>query len=283
MPVESAWSASVDGAPRRDVVTLALLALKAVWHRGAVDADGKTGDGAGIMVCAPQEFLREVVRRTGHTPRDSAIFVGQIFLPRLDLGAQERARVIVESEIIRAGFTIYAWRQVPVNISQIGEKANATRPEIEQVLFYDPRARDNETVDRDLFVCRRRIEKRALAANIVELYVCSLSARTLVYKGMFLAAQIDAFYPDLRDERFISSVAPLSPALLHQHLPAMALGAAVPHARPQWRDQHAEGQRQLDAQPRDSDGVRYIRRRGRGREAGGAARRLGLGGARQRA
>jgi glutamate synthase (NADPH/NADH) large chain len=214
--------AAIDGKPRRDVVTLALQALKAVWHRGAVDADGKTGDGAGIMVCAPQEFLREVVTRTGHTPREGAIFVGQIFLPRLDLGAQERARVIVESEIIRAGFVIYAWRQVPVNISQIGEKANATRPEIEQVLFYDPRARDNETVDRDLFVCRRRIEKRALAANIVELYVCSLSAQTLVYKGMFLAAQIDAFYPDLRDERFVSSV-----ALYHQRYSTNTF--------PQWR------------------------------------------------
>src|SRR5690242_13108253 len=65
--------AAIDGKPRRDVVTLALQALKAVWHRGAVDADGKTGDGAGIMVCAPQEFLREVVTRTGHTPRDGAI------------------------------------------------------------------------------------------------------------------------------------------------------------------------------------------------------------------
>jgi glutamate synthase (NADPH/NADH) large chain len=213
---------SVDGKPRRDVVTLALNALKAVWHRGAVDADGKTGDGAGVMICAPQEFFREVVTRTGHTPRPGPIFVGQIFLPRLDLGAQERARVIVESEIIGAGFVIYAWRQVPVNISQIGEKANATRPEIEQVLFYDPRARDADSVDRDLFVCRRRIERRALGDNIIELYVCSLSAQTLVYKGMFLAAQIDAFYPDLRDERFVSSV-----ALYHQRYSTNTF--------PQWR------------------------------------------------
>jgi hypothetical protein len=129
---------AIDGKPRRDVVTLAIAALKAVWHRGAVDADGKTGDGAGILIEAPQDFFREIVVRTGHTPKDGPIFVGQIFLPRLDLGAQERARVIVESEIIRAGFVLYGWRQVPVNISQIGEKANATRPEIEQVLLYDP-------------------------------------------------------------------------------------------------------------------------------------------------
>ena len=83
---------------------------------------------------------------------------------------------------------LYGWRQVPVNISQIGEKANATRPEIEQVLLYDPHGRDDDTVDRDLFIVRRRIEKRALASNIAELYVCSLSAQTLIYKGMFLAA-----------------------------------------------------------------------------------------------
>jgi glutamate synthase (NADPH/NADH) large chain len=203
--------AAIDGKPRRDVVTLAIAALKSVWHRGAVDADGKTGDGAGILLEAPQAFFREEVERTGHKPGERPIFVGQIFLPRTDLGAQERARVIVESEIIRSGFSLYGWRQTPVDIAVLGEKANAARPEIEQVLFYDPRARGDENVDRDLFICRRRIEKRALEVNITDLYVCSLSARKLVYKGMFLAQEIDAFYPDLRDERFTSSV-----ALYHQ-------------------------------------------------------------------
>ena len=202
---------AINGKPRRDVVTLALQALKSVWHRGAVDADGKTGDGAGILIEAPQAFFREVVERTGHKPGERQIFVGQIFLPRNDFAALERARVIVESEIIRGGFSFYGWRQTPIDISAIGDKANATRPEIEQVLFYDPSDRDHDTVERDLFICRRKIEKRALAANIMELYVCSLSARTLVYKGMFLAQQIDVFYPDLRDEKFASSV-----ALYHQ-------------------------------------------------------------------
>jgi glutamate synthase (NADPH/NADH) large chain len=213
---------SIDGKQRRDVVTLAIAALKAVWHRGAVDADGKTGDGAGILIEAPQDFLREAVTRTGHTPKEGRIFVGQIFLPRLDLGAQERARVIVESEIIGAGFVLYGWRQVPVNISQIGEKANATRPEIEQVLMHDPQGRPAEIVDRDLYICRRRIERRALIDNITELYVSSLSAKRLVYKGMFLAAQIDTFYPDLRDERFVSSV-----AIYHQRYSTNTF--------PQWR------------------------------------------------
>ncbi|MBI1250722.1 MAG: glutamate synthase large subunit [Alphaproteobacteria bacterium] len=198
---------AIDGKPRRDVVTMALTALKALWHRGAVDADGKTGDGAGILIDAPQDFFREVVARTGHAPQPGPIFVGQVFLPRTDFAAQERARAIVESEVLRSGFVLYGWRQVPVDISTIGDKAIATRPEIEQVLFHDPLGRDEETVDRDLFLCRRRIEKRALGQNISELYVCSLSAQTLVYKGMFLAEQIDAFYPDLKDDRFVSSVA----------------------------------------------------------------------------
>ncbi|MBK6702831.1 MAG: hypothetical protein IPG56_02970 [Caulobacteraceae bacterium] len=214
--------AAIDGQPRRDVVTLAISALKAVWHRGAVDADGKTGDGAGILIDAPRDFFAEQVSRTGHAVKGGPIFVGQIFLPRLDLGAQERARVIVESEIIRAGFVLYGWRQVPVNISQIGEKANATRPEIEQVLMHDPQGRDDDTVDRDLFIVRRRIEKRALASNIPELYVCSLSAQTLIYKGMFLAAQIDTFYPDLKDDRFVSAV-----AIYHQRYSTNTF--------PQWR------------------------------------------------
>mgnify|MGYP000880809995 CR=1 FL=1 len=202
---------AIDGEPRRDVVTLAIAALKSVWHRGAVDADGRTGDGAGILIEAPQAFFREAVERTGHKPSDSKIFVGQVFLPRADFAAQERARTIVESEIIRAGFSLYGWRQTPIDIGVLGEKAAATRPEIEQVLFWDPRKRDVTSVDRDLFLCRRRMEKRALQENVTDLYVCSLSARRLVYKGMFLAQDIDAFYPDLRDERFTSAV-----ALYHQ-------------------------------------------------------------------
>src|SRR5215831_4627814 len=95
---------AIDGKPRREVVQLAIRALKAVWHRGAVDADGKTGDGAGILVSVPQDFFADQVRRTGHTLRKGPIAVGQIFLPRVDLAAQELCRTIVESEVLRFGF-----------------------------------------------------------------------------------------------------------------------------------------------------------------------------------
>ena len=198
---------SLDGTPRRDVVEMGVRALKAVWHRGAVDADGKTGDGAGIRVDVPQEFFKAQVSRTGHNPSEAPICVGQIFLPRTDLGAQEAARTIVENEILKFGFYIYGWRQPPINPSVIGQKANDTRPEIEQVLFYDAVGRSAPDLERALYICRRRIERRAREASIPSFYVCSLSQRNLIYKGMFLAEDIDKFYPDLKDDRFVSSVA----------------------------------------------------------------------------
>src|SRR4051794_7206298 len=104
--------AAIDGKPRRAVVEAAINALKSVWHRGAVDADGKTGDGAGIHVQIPQEFFRDHVRdSSGQAPEAGRIAVGMVFLPRTDLGAQERCRIIVETEILRAGHTILGWRQ----------------------------------------------------------------------------------------------------------------------------------------------------------------------------
>ena len=213
---------AIDGQPRREVVELAIKALKAVWHRGAVDADGKTGDGAGILLSVPQDFFINQVKNTGHTPRPGPIAVGQVFLPRTDLGAQEAARTIVESEALRFGFYIYGWRQVPVNTSVIGEKANATRPEIEQIMLSPPAGMEGEALERALYLCRKRIEKKVAASAINEFYICSLSARSLIYKGMFLAESIDAFYPDLRDERFSAAV-----AIFHQRYSTNTF--------PQWR------------------------------------------------
>jgi len=196
--------AAMDGKPRREVVEAGISALKAVWHRGAVAADGKTGDGAGIMVQIPKAFFANIVARTGHDMADDPLCVGMIFLPRTDYAAQERARAIVETQILGAGFLLYGWRRVPVDVSAVGEHANLVRPEIEQVLFYTPDIEDGEELERALYLVRRRIEAAVLAAHISDFYVCSFSARTLVYKGMFLAEQIDAFFPDLRDPQFVS-------------------------------------------------------------------------------
>jgi glutamate synthase (NADPH/NADH) large chain len=199
--------AALDGKKRRDIVQAGIDALKAVWHRGAVDADGKTGDGAGIHVEIPQDFFAAAVQRSGAAMMPGPIAVGMVFLPKTDLSAQERCRQITETEILSFGYKIYGWRQVPINVECIGEKANATRPEIEQIMLWNARGVSEAEFERDLYVIRRRIEKQAIAAQISELYLCSLSARSIVYKGMFLAEHLAEFYPDLQDPRFISRFA----------------------------------------------------------------------------
>ena len=127
--------ASIDGSQKRGVVQGGIDALKAVWHRGAVDADGKTGDGAGILTQIPNNFFEEEIAKTGHQKRDDPLGIGMMFLPRNDYSALEKCRTIIESELLDHGYYIYGWRQVPINSSVIGEKASATRPEIEQVMF----------------------------------------------------------------------------------------------------------------------------------------------------
>ena len=144
---------SLDGKPNRKVVENGIDALKAIWHRGAVDADGITGDGAGIHIQIPVPFFYDQIRRTGHEPRlNELIAVGQVFLPRTDFGAQETCRTIVESEVLRMGYYIYGWRHVPVEVGCLGEKANATRPEIEQILISNSKGVDEVTFERELYV-----------------------------------------------------------------------------------------------------------------------------------
>ncbi len=198
---------SLDGTPKREVVTAAIEALKCVWHRGAVDADGKTGDGAGIHVQIPQPFFRDHVVASGFEPGPGKIAVGMIFLPRTDLAAQERCRVLVEREIIGFGYRVYGWRQVPVHTEVIGEKANVTRPEIEQLIVGNQKGLPSSEFELELYIMRRRIEKAAHKENIRDFYICSLSCRSIIYKGMFVAEQLTAFYPDLADERFVSNFA----------------------------------------------------------------------------
>jgi len=199
--------AALDGTPKRAIVEMAISALKAVWHRGAVAADGKTGDGAGLLVNIPQDLFRHYVTRLGRTPEEHDLCAGMIFLPRTNFSAQDQCRTIVETEIIRDGFNVYGWRQVPVDAGRLGVRANLVRPEIEQVLFYDPKGRAKDDLERALYLVRRRIEQRVREANLQDFYVCSLSARSIIYKGMFLAEEINGFYRDLQDPRFISSIA----------------------------------------------------------------------------
>ena len=200
--------ASTEGKKSRKVVEYGIEALKAVWHRGAVDADGKTGDGAGIHLEIPKEFFAEKIELTGHDYDNSEICIGMIFLPRNNYSAQENSRTLIEKELTKSNFSIYGWRQVPVNPKVLGEKAERTRPEITQVLFkHNDKKISNKDLETKLYESRRKIEKEANNINLNDFYICSFSSKSIIYKGMFLAESLSEFYIDLKDERFISRYA----------------------------------------------------------------------------
>ena len=200
--------ASTDGKKLRKIVEYGIEALKAVWHRGAVDADGKTGDGAGIHVEIPYDFFEEKIETKGHKHDNSEICVGMIFLPRDNFNVQEDAKTIVEKELTKSNFKIYGWRQVPINTKVLGDKANSNRPEITQILFkHNDKNLVDKGLERKLYEIRRKIENEIIKSNIEGFYICSLSSKSIIYKGMFLAEALSDFYPDLNDKRFISRYA----------------------------------------------------------------------------
>ena len=181
--------ASTEGKKSRKVVEYGIEALKAVWHRGAVDADGKTGDGAGIHLEIPKDFFIEKSQVTVHHHHDkSEICVGMIFLPKNDYLSQESSKTIVESELTKNDFNIYGWRQVPVNPKVLGEKALQTMPEIIQVLFKSNNLNllDRE-LERKIYETRKKIENKAFNLSLNNFYICSISSKSIIYKGMFLA------------------------------------------------------------------------------------------------
>lgn len=203
--------AAIDGEPRRSIIEAGIEGLQSIYHRGAVDADGKTGDGAGILIQIPLEFFKDHIARIGLKFRGEHMAVGMMFLPKKNFSAQETCRAIVESEVLRMGYAIYGWRQVPVRSDVIGDIANESRPEIEQILIAQKDAVSKEQFELDLYFIRARIEKAVREKAITDFYICSLSSETVVYKGLFKAEQVGAFYPDLMDARFVSAF-----ALFHQ-------------------------------------------------------------------
>ena len=195
--------ATTDGKKSRKVVDYGIEALKAVWHRGAVDADGKSGDGAGIKLEISPEFFVQKILETGHKhEQDKRICVGMVFMPRNDYADQEKCRSIIETVLLSKNYYIYGWRQVPVNPKVLGPTADSNRPEIAQVLFRKNEVIKTNDLERDLYEARKKIEKHARENQLNSFYVCSLSSRSIVYKGMFLAESLADFYLDLKDKTF---------------------------------------------------------------------------------
>ena len=200
--------ASTNGKKSRKIVEYGIEALKAIWHRGAVDADGKSGDGAGIQIEIAPDFFKEKILATGHTlDEDRRICVGMVFLPRTDYAKQEKCREIIESALLEGNYYIYGWRQVPINPTVLGKTADQSRPEIAQVMFKKNENLKTNDLERDLFETRKKIERISRESQLKDFYICSFSSRSIVYKGMFLAEMLSEFYPDLNDEKLTSRFA----------------------------------------------------------------------------
>src|SRR3984893_7450101 len=192
----------IKGRPSHDIARTALGALCNLDHRGAQGAETNTGDGAGILIQVPDQFLRAVV--DFDLPPRGAYGVGLCFLPA-DLTLAQESIDLLEAIMLDEGLRVLGWREVPVNESSIGATARSVMPSFRQVFIYDPRGATDLDLDRKLFVARKRIEHQIPADQAV--YFPSLSSRTLVYKGMLTTPQLEGFFPDLSDQRIESALA----------------------------------------------------------------------------
>ncbi|MBA3469962.1 MAG: glutamate synthase large subunit [Herpetosiphonaceae bacterium] len=195
--------ARTDGSPTHNVVQLALRALGSLTHRGAVAADGLSGDGAGLLTTLPRTLLGRELAARGIAADPLQVGVGMVFLPA---AATDQARSIINEAFSWRGLAVLAWRVVPVDSDQLGPVAREACPVIEQVLVDRPAELDDDSFERELYRTRRRAERNALAAG-VELYIPSLSCRTIVYKGLMLPNLLAQFYLDLADQDYTALAA----------------------------------------------------------------------------
>ncbi|TCI99800.1 glutamate synthase large subunit [Aeromicrobium sp. IC_218] len=194
-----AFVATLTGEPSRDIVHKGLTALRNLDHRGAVGAEENTGDGAGILMQVPDRFLRGVA--DFDLPAAGEYAVGMAFLPE-DADAAHAARVAVEKIAAEEDLLVLGWREVPVEPSLLGSMARSVMPRFELLFVRSEREhRAGLELDRLAFCLRKRSERE------LGVYFPSLSSRTLVYKGMLTTEQLDAFFPDLLDERMESALA----------------------------------------------------------------------------
>jgi glutamate synthase (NADPH) large chain len=212
----------VDIAGRRShsVIARGLEVLINLQHRGACGCEVNTGDGAGILIQMPHRFLRKVAAAAGITlPGEGCYGAGTVFLPT-DRSAAERIRQIFQRITTDEGQTLLGWRTVPVEDGHLGSAAATTRPVIEQVFIAaspavcEAMGHDPLAIERQLYIIRKRVEHAvdALpAADRQRFYIPSLSSRTLIYKGMLTASQIQPTFPDLADPDIDSAL-----ALVHQ-------------------------------------------------------------------
>ena len=214
--------ASLDDTASHWVVLTAISSLNRLTHRGAIATDGKTGDGCGLLIKKPTAFLRAVAKEVGFslTPLFAA---GLVFLDR-DPAKANHARAVLTEQLQAEKLRVAGYRALPVDPDACGAEALKTLPTIEQIFVNAGSDIDEATFNRKLYLARRRTEKRLESTDPI-FYIPSLSASTIVYKGMVMPQYLSQFYPDLKDPRMEASV-----VVFHQRFSTNTL--------PQWRLAH---------------------------------------------
>jgi len=203
--------ANIHGKRSREILDMAICGVCSVQHRGAVDADRVTGDGAGVLTQIPHGVLLPEVERLGHAldhPLDLA--VGVFFLPH-EAGEQLRIQLLTEAIVRNRKIRVLGWRDVPVNPNELGEKARRTMPLIQHLFLERPEDMDDNTFERQLYLIRRELTIKSKEQKITNFYVASLSHRTIVYKALLLPSSLEKFYTDLQSDSYDTSL-----ALFHQ-------------------------------------------------------------------
>lgn len=197
--------AQKDGKPSHQLVEHALTMLERMNHRGGTGAEPDTGDGAGILMALPDRFFQKKAQEAGVTlPKKGEYAVAMLFLPKDKIQKEQMTNVLIQ-DILQAGYDVLWARDVPFNFYECGPGAQAVMPNFLQLFIEKPMdVKSGRAFEDQLFRLRRKIEK---SYNPDELVICSLSAKTIVYKGMLHAYQVGLFYPDLKDASMETSIA----------------------------------------------------------------------------
>ncbi len=200
----------IHGRKSHDIVTKAITAVKNLAHRGACGCDPNSGDGAGILLQTPHKFFARECASIGiPLPELGEYGVAMVFLP-VDDGQRKYCEVLMEHIVREEGQNVLGWRNVPTDKTPLGYVARSAQPVIRQLFIGRQYVVDHDTFERKLYVIRKRVENAVRESELAQknhFYVLSCSGRTVVYKGMLISHQMDAFYPDLNDPDMESSLA----------------------------------------------------------------------------
>jgi glutamate synthase domain-containing protein 2/glutamate synthase domain-containing protein 1/glutamate synthase domain-containing protein 3 len=206
--------ASIKGQKSHDIIVKGIQVLINLTHRGACGCDPETGDGAGVLIQIPHAFFARECAKLGFTLGAPGEYgIGMVMLP-VEPHARLQTEGILERIAREEGLTVLGWRDTPIDSSASGRIARNTQPFIEQVFLGRGKGMNEDALERKLYVVRKRAEAEIAASDLVEkgfFYIPSLSARTIVYKGLLLAPQIANFYPELKDPEVVSAL-----CLVHQ-------------------------------------------------------------------